>query len=278
MKLGKYHFIIVGSGWRSLYYVRIAKAMPNVFCLDAMYCRTQEKADKMAKEYDIHTTTSIEECVAYKPDFAVIAVNKASICDVSIEWMDRGITVLSETPAAIDIESLKKLYRYHMMDNYKANKPENKSASECLDKQIGKINNKSLEIYNNTKKKQVVAEQYRRYPSNRAMLKLVDSGLIGDVSCVNISLAHEYHGFSLIRAYLGIKPDENYIVSGKTYEFPTTQTFTRYDKLLDGRIADKRGVLRHLNLRAVKWHGMILTLNSTGLLSEKHHKGAGCKR
>lgn len=46
MKLGKYHFIIVGSGWRSLYYVRIAKAMPNVFCLDAMYCRTQEKADK----------------------------------------------------------------------------------------------------------------------------------------------------------------------------------------------------------------------------------------
>ena len=50
MKLGKYHFIIVGSGWRSLYYVRIAKAMPNVFCLDAMYCRTQEKADKMAKE------------------------------------------------------------------------------------------------------------------------------------------------------------------------------------------------------------------------------------
>jgi len=141
MKLGKYHFIIVGSGWRSLYYVRIAKAMPNVFCLDAMYCRTQEKADKMAKEYDIHTTTSIEECVAYKPDFAVIAVNKASICDVSIEWMDRGITVLSETPAAIDIESLKKLYRYHMADNYKVNKPENKSASECLDQQIGKINN-----------------------------------------------------------------------------------------------------------------------------------------
>lgn len=240
MKLGKYHFIIVGSGWRSLYYVRIAKAMPNVFCLDAMYCRTQEKADKMAKEYGIHTTTSIEECVAYKPDFAVIAVNKASICDVSIEWMDRGITVLSETPAAIDIESLKKLYRYHMTDNYKVNEPENKSASECLDKQIGKINNKSLEIYNNTKKKQVVAEQYRRYPSNSAMLKLVDSGLIGDVSCANISLAHEYHGFSLIRAYLGIKPDENYIVSGKTYEFPTTQTFTRYDKLLDGRIADKK--------------------------------------
>ena len=83
--MGKYHFIIIGSGWRSLYYVRIAKAMPDILRLDAMYCRTQEKADKMAEEFSIHTTTSIEECVGYKPDFAVVAVNKTSICDVSIE-------------------------------------------------------------------------------------------------------------------------------------------------------------------------------------------------
>lgn len=83
--------------------------MPDILRLDAMYCRTQEKADKMAEEFSIHTTTSIEECVGYKPDFAVVAVNKTSICDVSIEWMDRGITVLSETPAALDMDSLKKV-------------------------------------------------------------------------------------------------------------------------------------------------------------------------
>ena len=207
--MGKYHFIIIGSGWRSLYYVRIAKAMPDILRLDAMYCRTQEKADKMAEEFGIHTTTSIEECVGYKPDFAVVAVNKTSICDVSIEWMDRGITVLSETPAALDMDSLKKLYRYHMSDD-------------------------------KTDKKQVVAEQYREYPYNKARIKLVNSGVLGDISCLNISIAHEYHGFSLIRAYLGIKPDENYTVSGKIYEFPTTQTLTRYDKFTDGRTAPKK--------------------------------------
>ena len=182
--MGKYHFIIIGSGWRSLYYVRIAKAMPDILCLDAMYCRTQEKADKMAEEFGIHTTTSIEECIGYKPDFAVVAVNKTSICDVSIEWMDRGITVLSETPAALDMDSLKKLYRYHMSDD-------------------------------KTDKKQVVAEQYREYPYNKARIKLVNSGVLGDISCLNISLAHKYHGFSLIIANLAIKPDENYTVSGK---------------------------------------------------------------
>ena len=31
--MGKYHFIIIGSGWRSLYYVRIAKAMPDILRL-----------------------------------------------------------------------------------------------------------------------------------------------------------------------------------------------------------------------------------------------------
>ena len=61
----------------------------------------------------------------------------------AVEWMDRGITVLSETPAALDIEALKKLYGY-----YKAGK------------------------------KQVVAEQYREYPSNKAALRLIGSGII----------------------------------------------------------------------------------------------------
>lgn len=102
--MAKYHFIIIGSGWRALYYVRVAKALPEIFCIDAMYCRTQEKADLIAGQYQIHTTTSIEECAAYKPDFAVVAVKKDAICDVSMEWLDRGITVLSETPAALDTD------------------------------------------------------------------------------------------------------------------------------------------------------------------------------
>ncbi len=231
--MNKYHFIIVGSGWRSLYYVRIAKALPDILCLDAMYCRTEEKAEKMAEEFCIHTTTSIDECVTYKPDFAVIAVNKTSICDVAIEWMDRGITVLSETPAALNMDSLKKLYEYHMSDN-KMPEEINGKADDKTDK-FPKQNNNCI-----IRRKQVVAEQYREYPYNKARLKLIKSGILGDISCINISLAHEYHGFSLIRAYLGIKPDENYTVSGKMYEFPTTQTVTRYDKYSDGRIASKR--------------------------------------
>ncbi|MBP5756050.1 MAG: hypothetical protein J6W39_00540 [Spirochaetales bacterium] len=41
--MDKTRFIIVGSGWRSLYYVRIAKALPDRFELCAMLCRTEER-------------------------------------------------------------------------------------------------------------------------------------------------------------------------------------------------------------------------------------------
>ena len=41
-----------------------------------------------------------------------------------------------------------------------------------------------------TDKKQVVAEQYREYPYNKARIKLVNSGVLGDISCLNISIAH----------------------------------------------------------------------------------------
>lgn len=198
-------YVIVGSGWRSLYYVRIAKALPKQFELCAMLCRTEEKARKMAEDYKIHTTTSIEECREMNPDFVVVVVNKADIATVSMEWMNYGFTVLCETPAALDTDTLNKLWKMHKAG-----------------------------------KRLVVAEQYTRYPTYDAMLRVLKSGIIGEPDCLNISLAHEYHGSSLIRAFLNQSVDVQFTVRAKTYEFPTTETLTRYERFTDGRIADKK--------------------------------------
>lgn len=203
--MGKFKFIIVGSGWRSLYYVRIAKALPEVFELCAMYCRSEEKAMKMANEHQIHTTTSIEECLSYQPDFAVVVVTKSDIAKVSMEWMDRGLTVLCETPASLDLEILKKLWALE---------------------QEGK--------------KLVVAEQYTHYPIYRAMKKVLDRNLLGSRDVMNISLAHEYHGASLMREFLGLEISDGFAVKAKTYEFPTADTLTRYEKIQNGKISNKK--------------------------------------
>ena len=160
--MSKIRFVIVGSGWRSLYYVRIAKALPELFSLEALLCRTQEKADRLASEWGIHTTLSIEECVKLNPDFVVAAVNKDSLASVSMEWMSRGFAVLQETPAAMDLDTLNVLWNVHQEQGAKL----------------------------------VIAEQYTRYASYAAMLKLAESGLIGERDYLYLSAAHEYHGAS----------------------------------------------------------------------------------
>lgn len=200
----KAKFIIVGSGWRSLYYVRAAKALPEFFELSAMLCRSKEKAEKMSEEHGIYTTVSIEECQCMNPDFVVVAVNKDSVFDVSVEWMRYGFTVLCETPAALEISKLETLWQMHL-EGYRL----------------------------------AVAEQYAKYPQYKAMLDILRSNIIGEPSCINISLAHDYHGASLMRAFLNIEADTPFFVTAKTYAFPTVETLNRYEKFNDGRVKDK---------------------------------------
>ncbi|MBR2281060.1 MAG: Gfo/Idh/MocA family oxidoreductase [Spirochaetales bacterium] len=198
-------FIIVGSGWRSLYYVRIAKALPERFELCAMLCRTEEKARRMALEHGIPTSTSVDECRAMAPDFVVVAVNKASIAEVSMQWMEYGFCVLSETPAALDMGTLRKLWELHMEG-----------------------------------RRLVVCEQYRRYPEFKALIDLAESGLIGEPDALDCSLAHEYHGASLFRALLGIKQSEQFSVTARSYTFPVARTLTRYESFKDREIVPKK--------------------------------------
>lgn len=43
-------FVVVGSGFRSLFYARIAKRFPQFFTLKYLLCRTEEKAQKLNAE------------------------------------------------------------------------------------------------------------------------------------------------------------------------------------------------------------------------------------
>lgn len=94
-------FVVIGSGWRSLFFARIARAYPEYFELSALLCRTREKAEALRLAHGIRTTVSEQECEDQHPDFVVAAVNKEAICDVTIHWAAKGYPVLCETPAAM---------------------------------------------------------------------------------------------------------------------------------------------------------------------------------
>lgn len=200
----KLRYLIIGSGWRSLFYVRIAKALPHRFQVCAMLCRTKAKADKMQTENQIPVSTSIEECMEMKPDFVVVAVNKVSIFEVTRFWAEAGFPVLCETPAALKLSQLQELWRLRTL--------------------------KGLRIQ--------VAEQYLYYPTLASRLAVVQHGLLGEPSYIMLSLAHGYHGASLIRRFLNTA-FEQVRICGKSYPVSVVETDSRGGAVMDGDLIQR---------------------------------------
>ncbi len=85
----------------------------------------------------------------------------------------------------------------------------------------------------------MTAEQYLRYPENIARRKVIDQNLIGEPYYIYLSLAHEYHGASLMRHFLEIPSETPYTIQAAQWSFPTAETLSRYESILDGRISMK---------------------------------------
>lgn len=195
----KIRYAIIGSGWRSLFYVRIAKALPEMFEVTHMLLRSEEKKAKIAEEYGTPVTTSREELLAAKPDFAVAAVSRRDNAKVAIELLREGIPVLAETPAADTLEELNEIWRL------------------CA-KKGGRLQ---------------VAEQYFLYPTYEAKLRIAREGYLGNVQSASLSALHDYHGISILRRALGAGLS-NVSISAKSYAWPVAVTQNRNGVLQKG--------------------------------------------
>lgn len=94
--MSKVRFAVVGSGWRSFFYIRIAKALPEIFELTALLCRSREKADRFRREYGVRAVTSDREVMDSGPDFIVSAVSENSIAETAAKWASRGVPRLPD--------------------------------------------------------------------------------------------------------------------------------------------------------------------------------------
>ena len=196
----KLSFVVVGSGFRAMFYGRIARTYPELFEMKYMLCRSQEKADRIRTQTGFSVTTSKEACEACRPDFVVVAVNKANIADVAEEWALRGHAVLTETPAGASLEQLERIW-------------ELRERCGCRIQ---------------------VAEQYFHYPSLSVGMKYIERGDIGEPFSLYISAAHDYHGASIMRKYLSVG-QEAFAVAAKRFRFPLTETDSREGAVTDGR-------------------------------------------
>ncbi len=199
-----------------MFYVRIAQRYPELFDLKYVLCRSAEKAERLRREYGVPATVSEADCEAAKPDFVVTAVSYDANFQAAVYWLEKGFAVLAETPAASRFEDLERLWEMH------------RNGARLM-----------------------IAEQYTRYPLLAAGLRAVRQGLLGDPCMAELSLAHDYHGISLIRRMLdcGLDREQNRAAGlpdvrlrAERYEFPVLETDSRSGPVTSGRMLPRERV------------------------------------
>jgi predicted dehydrogenase len=163
-------FAVIGAGYRAQYFLRIARALPERFRVQAMVVRAPDAAAAMAAAWDVKVHPSLEALLAAgRPDFLVVSVSPGAATALLRQAAAAGLPVLTETPPATSLDGLLEIWR---------------------------LVEAGARIH--------VAEQYPRQPLNAARLALVHAGRLGRITSAQIGVAHAYHGVSLLRAFLGV--------------------------------------------------------------------------
>ena len=164
-------FGIVGSGWRAEFFMRIAQACPERFNVAGVVVRDAAKAAAFERRWNRSTFRTLDALLERTaPRFVVSSVTWQANPDVLEALAVRKVPALSETPPAPDIEQMTKLFL----------------------------------TLQRLKAKVQVAEQVHLRPHHAAQLAVAAGGKLGRVTQAQLSVAHGYHGISLMRKFLGI--------------------------------------------------------------------------
>lgn len=162
---------IIGSGWRTDFFLRAIAAHPEEFSLVGVVSRDPgAKADWAAERGITSLFADIRTLLeAKRPDFVVVSVPANAALGPLKTLSGLGIPILLETPAAVDLEGLVAVWDLH-----------------CRGGAL-------IEV----------AEQYPLQPMHAARLGLVAESLLGDIQMAQVAQCHGYHGICLLRRYLG---------------------------------------------------------------------------
>ena len=184
-------YAVIGSGWRSSVYLRLAHLLPDVFETTAVLTRRPESAERVEREFGVPTHRTVEELLAAdRPDFVVLSVPWPVTPELTRTLVAAGVPVLAETPPAPDLDGMRSLFS-------------DVGASGLVQ----------------------VAEQYAFMPLHAARLALTREGVIGTPGSVQISSTHLYHVVAMMRAFLGVEREPTAVAS-RTFTAPLVDPIT----------------------------------------------------
>jgi predicted dehydrogenase len=210
-------FAIVGSGWRSAFYLRVAAALPERFEVSGLLSRDAARRAAIRDDFGIQAPETLDDLLATTPDFVVVSTPWPVTPKLLHELAGRGVPALAETPPAPDDAGLRGLAPLATS---------------------GRIQ---------------VAEQYQFQPMHAARLELVRSGRLGAVSQARVSAAHGYHGVDLIRRFLGLER-EPLTITAHRFVSPIVASPDRAGPPTEERIVESEQVIAFLD--AGDWLGV----------------------
>ena len=163
---------IVGTGSRSSYmYGPILKALVDEIDLVSVWGRSEGSARRLGESLDVPWYTNLDRLIRETaPQVGVVCVNYGANGEVALMALEHGLHILTETAVAHEL-----------------------SQADAI---IEAATSRGLKVE--------VAEQFHRRPLEQIKLKLIASGLFGQVySSFNDFAGHGYHGVSVMRSYLG---------------------------------------------------------------------------
>ena len=164
---GPVRFAMIGSGWRSEYYLRLSKDLPDRFRV-GLYSPSDRRVT-VAERFDVPPVDSVEAAARRgDAEFAIVAVPWHAAPVITIKLVELGVPVLVETPPAPDVEGMRALWS-----------------------RIGHLDRVH------------VADQSMYMPTHQSRLAMIREGLIGEPTSVQVSSNHLYHAVSIIRGLLG---------------------------------------------------------------------------
>jgi predicted dehydrogenase len=175
----------IGSGRRTAFFLRVARAVPDRLRVTGVVTRNAERGSEVEAEWGVPTFRTVAELLRHeRPDYVAACVPWPAMPGAIREVVSHRLGVLAETPPAPDLDGLRALWA-------------DVGATGLVQ----------------------VAEQYLLMPTHAARLAVVRDGVIGEPTSVQVSSTHLYHAVSLIRGLLGIgfEPAE---VNARTFTAP----------------------------------------------------------
>ncbi len=200
---------LVGTGWRSHFFIRIAQMLPERFQIVGAVYRSERGRD-IVRNWEVPAFTDHHALIDLSPDYVILSVNRGSMGELMRLYSRQGVPLLIETFPAKDVDELHRLYD---------------------DLAGAKIQ---------------VAEQYPFQPLNAARIALADSGLLGRVYQMQSSLPNGYHAVAVQRKLLHTGRTCP-LIRANRYSHPMTSGPSRAGDPTEDTLVDAKQMLYQLD-------------------------------